>query len=117
MDYCKLKGIKFLSTSFDNDSIDLLRKLKINIWKIPSGELTNKPLLQKIGAFNESVIISTGMSLMSEIRDAIDILIHSGTNRDNITVLHCNTEYPTPMVDVNLKAALSVAIDASVSPI
>ncbi len=104
MDYCKLKGIKFLSTSFDNDSIDLLRKLKINIWKIPSGELTNKPLLQKIGAFNESVIISTGMSLMSEIRDAIDILIHSGTNRDNITVLHCNTEYPTPMVDVNLKA-------------
>lgn len=104
MNYCKAKGIEFLSTSFDNDSIDLLRKLKIKIWKIPSGELTNKPLLQKIGAFNESIIISTGMALMSEIQDAIDILIQSGTKRDNITVLHCNTEYPTPMSDVNLNA-------------
>jgi N,N'-diacetyllegionaminate synthase len=104
MNYCKSKGIEFLSTSFDNESIDLLRKLKIKIWKIPSGELTNKPLLQKIGAFNESIIISTGMALMSEIQDAIEILIESGTKRDNITVLHCNTEYPTPMSDVNLKA-------------
>jgi N,N'-diacetyllegionaminate synthase len=104
MDYCKLKGIEFLSTSFDDGSIDLLRKLKINIWKIPSGELTNKPLLQKIGAFNENIIVSTGMALMNEIRDAIEILVQSGTNRNNITVLHCNTEYPTPMFDVNLNA-------------
>jgi N,N'-diacetyllegionaminate synthase len=104
MNYCKSKGIEFLSTSFDDESIDLLRKLKIKIWKIPSGELTNKPLLQKIGAFNENIIISTGMALMSEIQDAIVILIQSGTKRDNITVLHCNTEYPTPMFDVNLNA-------------
>jgi N,N'-diacetyllegionaminate synthase len=104
MNYCKSKGIEFLSTSFDDESIDLLRKLKIKIWKIPSGELTNKPLLQKIGAFKESVIISTGMSLMSEIQNAIEILIQSGTKRDNIIVLHCNTEYPTPMNDVNLNA-------------
>jgi N-acetylneuraminate synthase len=104
MNYCKSKGIEFLSTSFDDESIDLLRKLKIKIWKIPSGELTNKPLLQKIGAFNQSIIISTGMALMSEIQDAIEILIQSGTKRDNITVLHCNTEYPTPMYDVNLNA-------------
>ncbi len=104
MNYCKSKGIEFLSTSFDDESIDLLRKLKIKIWKIPSGELTNKPLLQKIGAFNENIIISTGMALMSEIHDAIEILIQSGTKRDNITVLHCNTEYPTPMNDVNLNA-------------
>jgi N,N'-diacetyllegionaminate synthase len=107
-EYCQNKGIEFLSTSFDEESIDLLKKIKITTWKIPSGEITNKPLLQKIGSFNEMVILSTGMALMKEIEDAISILVQSGTLKNNITVLHCNTEYPTPMKDVNLKAMIEI---------
>lgn len=107
-EYCQTKGIEFLSTSFDEESIDLLRKFKITTWKIPSGEITNKPLLEKIGSFNEMVILSTGMALMEEIENAINILVQSGTLKNNITVLHCNTEYPTPMKDVNLKAMIEI---------
>lgn len=108
IDYCKTKNVSFLSTAFDLDSLNLLIKLGIQLFKIPSGEITNYPLLKRIGQLNTSVIISTGMCTMQEIKDAIDVLEKYGTKRDNITVLHCNTEYPTPMKDVNLLAMNSI---------
>ena len=102
INYCKEKNIMFLSTAFDLDSIDLLNKLGIEIFKIPSGEITNYPYLRKIGRLKKRVILSTGMSYISEIAEAIKVLKDNGTK--DITVLHCNTEYPTPMEDVNLSA-------------
>ena len=102
--HCKAKNIKFLSTAFDLDSIDFLEELKIDLWKIPSGEITNLPYLRKLGGLGKPVIISTGMAEMSEIEDAINVVTSSGTDIKDITVLHCNTEYPTPMQDVNLTA-------------
>jgi len=107
--YCKDKGILFLSSPFDLDSIDLLNKLGLEIFKIPSGEITNLPYLRKIGALKKEIILSTGMADLGEIEDAFDVLIKAGTARENITVLHCNTEYPTPMQDVNLKAMHTIA--------
>jgi len=80
----------------------------MGLWKIPSGEITNLIYLQKIGSYNEEVILSTGMSTLGEIENALEILINAGTLRDKITILHCNTEYPTPMSDVNLKAMLTI---------
>jgi len=106
--HCNLKGIKFLSSPFDLESIDLLNNLGLDILKIPSGEITNLPYLEKIGNFNKKVILSTGMSDLGEIEDALDILIKNGTERDKITVLQCNTEYPTPFEDVNLRAMLTI---------
>lgn len=106
--YCKLKNIRFLSTAFDLESIDLLNTLGIDLFKVPSGEITNLPYLKKIGAFNKQVIVSTGMCIMSEIEDAITVLIQSGTDRGKISVLHCTTDYPTAMEDVNLNAMLSI---------
>lgn len=106
--YCKTKGIMFLSTPFDMDSIEFLETLKMGLWKVPSGEITNLPYLQKIGSYNEEVIFSTGMSTLGDIENALGILVNSGTSRENITILHCNTEYPTPMYDVNLKAMLTI---------
>ena len=102
MKYCQEKGIMFLSSSFDLASIDLLHKLELEIFKIPSGEITNLPYLRKIGKLKKKVILSTGMSTLGDIEQALDILRENGT--DDITVLHCNTEYPTPMKDVNLNA-------------
>ena len=104
IDHCRKHNIEFWSTAFDNDSIKLLKQLGINKWKIPSGEITNLPFLELIGSFGQEVILSTGMSNIVEIGDAISILVDHGTLLQNITVLHCNTEYPTPMKDVNLKA-------------
>lgn len=106
--YCETKGIMFLSTPFDMPSVDFLSTLKMGLWKIPSGEITNMPYLQKIGSFNEEVIFSTGMSTLADIENAIALLINAGTSKNNITVLHCNTEYPTPMSDVNLKAMITI---------
>jgi N,N'-diacetyllegionaminate synthase len=106
--YCKEKGIIFLSTPFDHDSINLLRDLKLSIFKIPSGEITNLPYLRHIGSLGKQVILSTGMSSIGEIKDALDILISMGTSKENITVLHANTMYPTPMEDVNLNAMLTI---------
>ncbi|MEM6377525.1 MAG: N-acetylneuraminate synthase [Bacteroidota bacterium] len=106
---CKEHGIQFLSTAFDLESIDLLDKIGIPIFKIPSGELTNLPYLEKIGALNKNVILSTGMANLSEIEQAIDILLQAGMKRYEIAVLHCNTEYPTPFEDVNLKAMQTIA--------
>lgn len=100
--YCKDKNVQFLSTPFDLESIDLLNELGIEIFKIPSGEITNYPYLKKIGMLKKKVILSTGMSYLKEIEEALKVLKENGAN--DITVLHCNTEYPTPMCDVNLNA-------------
>ena len=102
MNYCQEKGIMFLSSPFDLESIDLLHKLELEIFKIPSGEITNLPYLRKIGKLKKKVILSTGMSTLGDIEQALKILRENGT--DDITILHCNTEYPTPMKDVNLNA-------------
>lgn len=106
--YCQRKAIQFLSSPFDLGSIDLLDELGLNIFKIPSSEIINLPYLRKIGRLNKSVILSTGMADLGEIEDALDVLVGYGTSKDKITVLHCNTEYPTPFEDVNLKAMLSI---------
>jgi N,N'-diacetyllegionaminate synthase len=106
--YCKEKNIMFLSTPFDHDSIELLNDLGLEIFKIPSGEITNLPYLRHIGKLNKKVILSTGMADIGEIEDALDVLIEAGTKKENITVLHANTMYPTPMEDVNLKAMLTI---------
>ena len=106
--YCNSKNIMFLSTPFDPDSIELLNDLGLEIFKIPSGEITNLPYLKHIGKLNKKVILSTGMADIGEIEDALDVLIQSGTKKENITVLHANTMYPTPMEDVNLKAMVTI---------
>jgi len=106
--YCQKKGIQFLSTPFDLESIDLLNRLGLEIFKIPSGEITNLPYLRKLGALNKQIILSTGMADLGEIEDALDVLTESGTPMENITILHCNTEYPTPLEDVNLSAMLTI---------
>lgn len=100
--YSESKNIIFLSSPFDLESIDLLDNLGMDIFKIPSGEITNVPYLKKIGALKKKVILSTGMATIGEIEFALNILRENGT--EDITVLHCNTEYPTPMKDVNLMA-------------
>ena len=106
--HCKKKKILFLSSPFDNQSIDLLNKLGLKILKIPSGEITNLFYLRHIGKLNKKIILSTGMANLSEIKKALKVLISSGTKKKNITVLHANTEYPTPMRDVNLKAMVTI---------
>jgi N,N'-diacetyllegionaminate synthase len=106
--YCATRNIGFFSTGFDIESVDFLISLGINHFKIPSGEITNLPYLRHIGQFSKSVILSTGMSTMGDIEAAIDVLEQSGTARSLITVLHCTTEYPTPMAEVNLRAMQSI---------
>ena len=106
--YCQQKNIMFLSTPFDHDSIELLNDLGLEIFKIPSGEITNLPYLRHIGKLNKKVILSTGMADIGEIEDALDILLEAGTKKENITVLHANTMYPTPMEDVNLNAMVTI---------
>ncbi len=100
--YCNEQGVLFLSTPFDMDSIDFLNELKLQIWKIPSGEITNLPYLKKIAKLKNKVILSTGMCTLDDIENALNILKENGV--EDITVLHCTTEYPTPFSDVNLKA-------------
>ena len=104
MAHCKEKNIKFFSTAFDLDSIDYLHSLNLGLWKIPSGEVTNYPFLKRIAAFNEKTILSTGMCDMQDVRAAVDALYKNGLSKENLTLLHCNTEYPTPFEDVNLRA-------------
>ena len=106
--YCQEQGIIFLSSPFDYESINLLCKLGIQIFKIPSGEITNLPYLKHIGQLDKRVILSSGMSTLQEVDKALNILITSGTKKENITVLHTNTMYPTPMEDVNLNAMLTM---------
>jgi N,N'-diacetyllegionaminate synthase len=112
--YCDKKGIVFLSTPFDLDSIEFLNQLGLNIFKVPSGEITNLPYLRKVGSLNKQVIMSTGMADLKEVKEALEVLISCGTDEKVITVLHCNTEYPTPCDDVNLKAMLTIRDELSV---
>lgn len=106
--YAEKRGIEFLSTPFDLVSIDYLNQLGLNSFKIPSGEITNLPYLRKIGGLDKKVIMSSGMAELSEIQEAINVLTESGTKKNKITVLHCNTAYPTPFKDVNLKAMITI---------
>lgn len=108
IEYCNKVDIQFLSSPFDLESIEVLNGLGLQLFKIPSGEIINLPYLKRIGKLNKQVILSTGMADLGEIEDALDILIECGTDLKNITVLHCNTEYPTPFEDVNLKAMLTI---------
>lgn len=108
IDYCAQKGVKFLSTGFDFESLKFLAGLGITIAKVPSGEITNLPYLRKVATLFPEVILSTGMANITEIKDAVKVLTDNGVSKDKITVLHCNTEYPTSMEDVNLKAMLHI---------
>nr|WP_258033018.1 N-acetylneuraminate synthase [Campylobacter concisus] len=105
---CERENITFLSTPFDSDSIKLLDELGLSTFKIPSGEITNLPYLRQIGGLNKKIILSTGMANLGEVESAIEVLIKSGTKRENISLLHANTQYPTPMEDVNLKAMITL---------
>ena len=108
IEYCKERKIMFLSAPFDHDSINLLNELGLKIFKIPSGEISNLPYLRLIGSLAKQVILSTGMSTLKEVGDALTILVDSGTKKEDITVLHANTMYPTPMEDVNLNAMQTI---------
>lgn len=108
IDDCGRKGIMFLSTPFDLEGIDLLNSLGLETLKIPSGEITNLPYLRKIGSLGKKIIISTGMASLEEVRAALEILGSCGTSKEDLIVLHCNTEYPTPVEDVNLTAMLTI---------
>ena len=114
MKRCEEKGVRFLSTGFDVESIDFLDALEVPFYKIPSGEITNKPYLQHIARKGMDIILSTGMAHLQEVKDAVEVIEKEGVNRNQITVLHCNTEYPTPMEDVNLLAMKHIAQELGV---
>jgi len=103
---CENEGIEFLSTPFEEESAELLREMGLSCWKIPSGEITNQPFLQKIGSYRQKVILSTGMSTLEEVERAVEWLRESGTQ--DITLLHCTSNYPTPPKDVNMRAMLTL---------
>ena len=107
IDYCNERGVKFFSTAFDLSTIDLLKSFNIGFWKIPSGEVTNYPYIRKIARYGEPVILSTGMCELYDIEAAFNVLLEEGVKKEDITILHCNTEYPTPYQDVNLYALVS----------
>lgn len=102
LDYAKKKGILFLSSAFDEESLEFLEKLGMPLYKIPSGEITNLPLLKQVGSYHKDVILSCGMSTLEEIQDAYTTLLESGAK--SVSILHCNTQYPTPYEDVNLRS-------------
>ena len=106
--YSQNKGVKFFSTAFDPDGLEYLNTLGFEMFKVPSGEINNYFYLKKVASFLKPVVLSSGMAKMEEIEQAIEVLIQGGLKMDDITVLHCNTEYPTPMKDVNLKAMLTI---------
>jgi N,N'-diacetyllegionaminate synthase len=108
MSYCQGKKIQFLSTPFDCDSVDMLDSFDMPIFKIPSGEITNLPYLERIGRLNKRVILSTGMSNLSDIENALGILTESGTEREKISILHATTEYPCPIDEVNIRAMQTI---------
>ena len=108
MNYCDSKKIKFFSTAFDVEGVQYLNDLGLDFFKIPSGEITNYPYLKAIALFGKPVIMSTGMCNVLDIKNAFEVLIQFGLSKDKISILHCNTEYPTPMQDVNLMAMLAI---------
>jgi len=105
---CISRKIEFLTTGFDISDLEFITSFNLVRFKIPSGEITNLPYLRYIGQLGKPVILSTGMSTLSEVRDALQVLEDAGTDRSQLTVLHCNTEYPTPFEDVNLNAMLTI---------
>lgn len=107
-EYCRQKGVRFLSTAFDLESVEFLHELCPGLWKIPSGEITNYPYLRKIAGYNEEVVMSTGMSTDEDVENALLALRENGQDLEKVTLLHCNTQYPTPMEDVNLLAMNSL---------
>jgi N,N'-diacetyllegionaminate synthase len=107
-EHAESKGLMFLSSPFDIESIELLNRLKTGTFKIPSGEITNLPYLQKIGSLNNNIILSTGMSTLDEVEEAINILTRAGTERGKISLLHATTEYPAPPEEVNLRAMITM---------
>jgi N,N'-diacetyllegionaminate synthase len=113
--YCQQKNISFFSTAFDLDSLAYLKELGLTMVKIPSGEITNLPYLRKAAALFSEVIISSGMSTMEDVKNALNVFIEAGIPKSNISILHCNTEYPTPMQDVNLNAMLSIQKEFGIS--
>lgn len=113
--HCAVRGIQFLSTGFDVESVDLLVSLGQRLFKIPSGEITNLPYLRHVGSLRGDVIVSTGMATLSDIEAAIAALEQAGTPRARMTVLHCTTEYPTPMEEVNLRAMQSIRAEFGVT--
>lgn len=113
--YCKERNIRFWSTAFDMESVEFLHSLDMGLWKIPSGEITNYPYIKKIASYHEPVILSTGMCELSDIEAALAVLIDGGVNKEDVTILHCNTEYPTPYRDVNLKAMLEIGKEFKVN--
>lgn len=115
IDYCNQKNIRFLSTAFDLESLLFLKSLDLRLGKIPSGEINNLPYLQAIAKAFPEIILSTGMASLEEVSSALDILLESGVVRSNITILHCNTEYPTPMADVNLLAMQTIKNELNVN--
>ena len=102
IDYSKICGIKFLSTAFDINSLDFLDSLGVDLFKIPSGEITNYPYLKAVASYRKKIILSTGMSTLADVENAISILLNFGSRREDITILHCTTEYPAPIDEVNL---------------
>ena len=108
INHCRDCGIQFLSTAFDHESLDYLNELGSPLFKIPSGEITNLPYLRHVGKFRKPVILSSGMATLDEVGEAVEVLEASGTLRAQVTVLHCNTDYPTPMRDVNLRAMWTI---------
>ncbi len=107
INYCEQKGVKFLSTAFDLESVEFLKD-KLAFYKIPSGEITNLPYLEKVASLQLPIVMSTGMANLREVKEAFEILIKNGVKKEDITILHCNTEYPTPMKDVNLLAMKTI---------
>lgn len=108
IDYCKQKNISFFSTAFDLESLQYLKDIGLAMVKIPSGEITNLPYLRKAAKLFKKVILSTGMSTLDDIKNALNVFLTEGISKENIAILHCNTEYPTPFQDVNLKAMLRI---------
>ncbi len=108
IDYCQHQKIEFMSTPFDDDSIQLLADLNMTRWKIPSGELLSIPYLRKIARLNQPTILSTGMASVEEIELAVNTLFTAGLSKNNLTILHANTAYPTPFKDVNLRAMITL---------
>ena len=104
IDYCNERGVKFLSTAFDFKSLEFLSSLNLDFWKIPSGEITNYPYLKKIAQTHLPVVMSTGMCTNEDIERALNVIVNNGVSIKDIILLHCNTQYPTPYSDVNLRA-------------
>ena len=114
INYCKIRNVNFFSTAFDLKSVDFLASLHLDMWKIPSGEITNYPYIKKIAQYGQPIVLSTGMSTIEEIKEAVNVLVKNGADMKQITILHCNTQYPTPMQDVNLFAMNTIAEEIGV---